>query len=276
MRQRPISLGRRDAGYSPLEVLTTLLLIGILIGFLLVRFLGWRDAAMDRDAQATVREGALVAEAVYADNLTFVQATIENDVDLVAEPIGFVGDDADAAGSHQEMVLYRQSGSGTYFGAIWITAEPLRFCSWGETEPVDLTPPANCEFAAGGFSSASSDSGGLALPTWPGDPVVEAAGIHGEDILAVLGPGASNGAAWSTMWNDPDITAFRSAGGGGSLTWAPNNGSFYFNLTASTFDGYTIMVSHNGPTMYCFDDDGDGASYNDFASECYPDAASLP
>ncbi len=114
-----------DRGYTPLEVLGTLFLIGILIAFLIVRFLGWRDSAYDRDAQATARSVVLSAEAVYQDGLAYSATDTDYDAEVAAL---ITGGDVELIGGGTELAIIVSSDSGTDFGMVLSATGQTQFC----------------------------------------------------------------------------------------------------------------------------------------------------
>ena len=273
------ALRREDSGYTPLEVLGTLFLIGILVGFLIVRFIGWRDSANDRKAQHTVREAALVSEGIHDQEGFFVESQITADPDLVSVGLAFLGDDAVATGSHKEMVLYLQSDTGNYFGAVWNTGEPLLFCAYGPDAPTLTSAPVGCDFG-GGFALAGAGGGGGGTPLPPPaqqdvlDAYDQAAGIYaafpslnGDQMYSKF-----SDAYYYGVWNPMKAQGFK-------YSWFTYNGvggtgrNVYVlkHFTSGVgYDPYQIIIDRN-QTWYCNDLDGNNnVTYNNAPSltEC--------
>lgn len=81
----------RDRGATPLEILAGLVLLGIIFGFLIVKFFGWRENTQDKGAQTTLRNALLAAETVYQQ---------ENDY------LGSGGDAGDALGAVEPEITF--------------------------------------------------------------------------------------------------------------------------------------------------------------------------
>lgn len=129
MRNIKRFLQEDDKGYTPLEVLGTLFLIGILVSFLIVRFLGWRDSANDRKAQATARSVVLAAEGLYQDQgLAYSDTAGDYDAE-VAAVIG--GTDVTVTEGATDQLLYINvaSESGTNMAIILDAAAQVQFCT---------------------------------------------------------------------------------------------------------------------------------------------------
>lgn len=62
----------RDRGATPLEILAGLVLLGIIFGFLIVKFFGWRESTQDKGAQGQLRSALLAAETVYQQEADYL------------------------------------------------------------------------------------------------------------------------------------------------------------------------------------------------------------
>jgi type IV pilus assembly protein PilA len=121
---------RAEAGFTLVELMVVILVIGLMIAIALPTFLGARERAQDRAIQTNMRSGLAAALAYYAEaqdwnGFDAVQATTE-------EPrIGWVdpgpplsGETAIVVHAGQQLLLVGQSGSGTYFCLAQIPTNP--------------------------------------------------------------------------------------------------------------------------------------------------------
>jgi type IV pilus assembly protein PilA len=61
-----------DAGFTLVELLVALVIIAVLVAIAVPSYLGYKDRAADRTAQANLRAALAAAEAYYSDNTTYV------------------------------------------------------------------------------------------------------------------------------------------------------------------------------------------------------------
>ena len=78
----------RDRGATPLEILAGLVLLGIIFGFLIVKFFGWRQNTQDKGAQTTLRNALLAAETIYQADQNYLGEGGATDADAVAALTG--------------------------------------------------------------------------------------------------------------------------------------------------------------------------------------------
>jgi prepilin-type N-terminal cleavage/methylation domain-containing protein len=64
-----------EAGFTLIELLVVLVIIAVLISIAVPAYLGFKDRAADRAAQANLRTALAAAEAYYSDNITYVGMT---------------------------------------------------------------------------------------------------------------------------------------------------------------------------------------------------------
>ncbi len=144
----------KEEGFTLIELMVVVLIIAVLVAIAIPSFLGFRNRAQDRSAQADLRNTLLGEKAVWVDTgaYTEVEATLK-----AFEPTLVTNDtDADTAGVFTEMsvaanddavCLVQVSQSGNYF-AIFEDSSATGGTFYGSgsasiTCPIALGQPAD-------------------------------------------------------------------------------------------------------------------------------------
>jgi type IV pilus assembly protein PilA len=189
---------REDEGFTLIELMVVVLIMGILMAIAIPTFLSTRGAAYDATAKSNATNAFTGEKAYYQDNQVFLDlsvsggTTMDNSLPWANGAVPASGTVTADAYNEAAGVYTAQSGAGKTGNAVLIMAEAKSSDNCFYISDTEDTSGATPVIILGYAES----SGGCAAPAFPTAALLNATGNAGAHIVA----GAPTDADWYPSW----------------------------------------------------------------------------